>query len=135
MNIRGLLADCLRQHAVDQSNDRCIVFSFEQIGRLRQLGGEAIKIHLLAHTLGHPTRAGVAGLVEPCDALAVFGLFESLDDAFTIEIAPDLAQRLQVGRSAQQQLVATRCIATGNGNAATSGKSEAGAELSAHPWS
>ena len=49
VNVRGILAQRLRQQSVDQADDRRIVFGFEQIGNLRQLLREGGQVHVLAH--------------------------------------------------------------------------------------
>ena len=61
MNVRRILADRLGEEGIDEANDRCIIFIFNQVFRLGQSLRYCVEIHVIAQAF-HRFH-GLAGLI------------------------------------------------------------------------
>ena len=91
VDVGRVLLDRLREHRIDEANDRRVVFALEQVGLLGQVLREVRKVGRLFHAFGrfHGVVAGFIGLAQQRIETRVFDFLEADGHA---EIAADFGQ-------------------------------------------
>ena len=132
VDIRGPFANGLCQHAVDQADDRRVVFALEQVGRLGQILGQARQVEIVTQVFGSMTRGGIVSLVQLGDKTIVIRRQQPLDAHPALETSADLLKRGYIDRLAHHQTSPTVAVSSGHPNPALARKAVGRPKLTGH---
>ncbi len=90
VDVGGVLLDRLRQHGVDQADDRGVVLALHEVGRLRQALGEPGEVRLALDALDDLAGLAAAAFVGLAQEFVEGGLRDALDHQRDAEEAAQL---------------------------------------------
>ena len=95
VDVGGVLLDRLRQHRVDQPDDRRVVLALQQVGRLRQVLRELREVGVVLDALDHLHGVATAAFVGLAQQLVEAVVGHALDHQRHAEEAAQLRRRLE----------------------------------------